>query len=221
MRFKATLMICAVLFGGAAKAQVAPGTPAPHQPGVAASKPAPAQAPAAPSQAPEKIDPAKEAKIRQLMEVTQSVKLGDNISAYINNQVRTVMSHSLAPEKVQPFMDAFAQKFNPSAQSTAVTAAVIPIYARLLSTEDLDGLLQFYQSPLGQRTLKALPEITQQSENAGVQIEQKAAMDTLQAMSGDYPELKNLLAPQGGASSGPGGPGGPPASGLSPAVPNR
>jgi hypothetical protein len=218
MRFKATLMICAVLFGGAAKAQIAPGTPAPHQPGVAASKPEPAQSSAAPSEAPDKIDSAKEAKIRQLMEVTQSVKLGDNISTYSTNQVRTVISHSLAPEKLQPFMDSFAQKFNPGAQSTAVTAAVIPIYARLLSTEDLDGLIQFYQSPLGQRTLKALPEITQQSENAGIQIEQKAAMDTLQSMSGDYPELKSLLAPPGGA---PNGPGAPPAPGISPTVPNR
>lgn len=220
MRFKALLIVCAIFCGGAAQAQIAPGTPAQHQPGVAASKPAPT-APATQSQAPEKIDPAKEAKVRHLMEVTHSVDLGDNISTYINNQVRTVMSHSLPPEKLQPFMDSFAQKFNRSAQSTAVNAAVIPIYARLLSTEDLDGLIQFYESPLGQRTLKALPEITQQSEAVGVQIEQKAAMDTLQGMSGDYPELKSLLAPPGGAQNGPGTPASPQSPGISPAVPNR
>jgi hypothetical protein len=196
-----------------------PKPPAQHQPGTAA-QPAPATKPAPPSA--EKADPAKDAAIRHLMAITETDKLGDNISTYLTNQVRNVMSRSLPADRLPQFMDAFSQKFAAGAPSAAVTTAAVSIYARAFSMEDIQGLIQFYESPLGQRVVKTLPQVAQESQSTGVQIEQNAAMKTLESMQDDYPELKPMLqqAPAQGAAPAPGATPAPtptPAPHLSPA----
>jgi hypothetical protein len=57
-------------------------------------------------------------------------------------------------------------------------------------------LIQFYESPLGQRVVKALPDVVQQSQMAGVQIEQASALKVLREMTDEYPELKQVLPPE-------------------------
>ena len=86
-----------------------------------------------------------------------------------------------------------------SAPSGAVADAVIPIYARHFSTDDIQGLIQFYESPLGQRVVKTMPQVTQESESAGIQLDQKAAIKVLRGMQDEYPELKQMLPPENGA----------------------
>ena len=156
------------------------------------------------------------------MEITQTSKLGENINAYITNQVRTVMGRAIQPDRLGAFMDAFNKKFNAAAPSSAVTDAMVPIYASSFSQEDIDGLVKFYESPLGQRVVKTLPEVEQKSQQAGLQIEQQAVMTVLSSMVDQYPELKPMLQPppQPGAAPAPGASAAPaPAPAPKPAAP--
>lgn len=209
MKFRTALIAAAIFAAGPALAQTSPtGTPplrpAQHQPGepaqpahVAPAQPARVQTPAPPATN-EKIDPAKEAAIRHLMDITETAKLGDNITAFITNQVRSVMSRTIESENLDKFMDTFSQKFGASAPSSAVTDAMVPIYARAFSMEDIQGLVQFYESPLGRRVVKALPDVMQESQNAGAEIDRKAAIGVLRGMSAEYPELSKILPPEDG-----------------------
>ncbi|HXQ25051.1 MAG TPA: DUF2059 domain-containing protein [Candidatus Acidoferrales bacterium] len=231
MKMRAALIAAALFVAIPALAQTpAPSTqqkpPAPHQPGVAAAPAAKpttepgTKAPAPPPSADDaKIDPAKEAAIRHLMDVTQTSKLGENIGAYITNQVRSVMSRAIAPDSLAKFMDTFNQKLAVSSPPSKVTDAAVPIYARVFSMEDVQGLTQFYESPLGQKVIKTLPQVSQETQQAGVEIEQKAAMEVLQAMSNDYPELKQMLQAQAPAPSSTPAPQKAPAPGAAPATP--
>jgi uncharacterized protein len=162
-----------------------PGTPAPHNPDQA-------EKPERGATATPKPDPAKEAAIRHLMDLTQTSKLGDT------NQVRTGLARALKPDALPKFMDEFNQKFVAAAPVSSVTDAMVPIYASAFSTEDIQGLIQFYESPLGQRVVKNLPTVDQQSQAAGVRIEQTAALTVLRGMSEEYPELKQILPPENG-----------------------
>jgi hypothetical protein len=211
MKFRTALFAAFLFVAGPALAQTSPtatspARPVPHQPGVPAqpahvpaAQPAKVQAPAPPA-VDEKIDPAKEAAIRHLMDITETAKLGDNITAFITNQVRSVMSRTIQPENLDKFMDTFSQKFGASAPSSAVTDAMVPIYARAFSMEDIQGLVQFYESPLGRRVVKALPDVMQDSQNAGAEIDRKAAIGILRGMSAEYPELSRILPPEDGQS---------------------
>jgi hypothetical protein len=204
MKVRTALIAVGLLFASPLLAQTpstgAQANPPAHQPGVPAkSTTTPTQtqkATPAPS-TPEKVDPAKEAAIRHLMELTQASKIGDEISAYVTSQVRQALSQAMPPDRLAKLMDGFNQKMLTAAPPSAVTDAAIPIYAHAFSMEDLQALIQFYESPVGQRMVKALPQVMRGSQELGVQMQQKGAMNVLEEMSSDYPELKPMLKPQG------------------------
>jgi hypothetical protein len=202
MRVRSALIAVALFFAGSAFAQApATGTlpkpPAPHQPGVPAKTPTPAaKAPAPqPISTSEKTDAAKDAAIRHLMDITQTSKLGENVSTFLTDRVRAAISQKLTPDRLPKFMDEFNQKYAAAKTSNAVEDAVVPLYAKAFSMEDIEGLVKFYESPLGQRVVKTLPQVLQDSQTAGLQIGQKAAVDVLGQMTGEYPELKAMLGP--------------------------
>jgi len=194
-------IFAALCLGAPALAQ-APTTgvlqkPQQHQPGVTdPSHTSTPEAKPAPSHSADKVDPEKDAAIRHLMDITETSKLGDNIATYLKGQVHDGVGRAIGPEKVDAFMGTFNRKFSATSPTTAVTDAMVPIYAKAFSMEDIQGLIQFYESPLGQRVVKALPDVVQQSQMAGVQIEQASALKVLREMTDEYPELKQVLPPE-------------------------
>jgi hypothetical protein len=149
------------------------------------------------------------------MEVTGSAKLGDEVGSYLVGQVHDGAVRGITPDaRFQKFMDTFNKEFASRYSSSEVMERAVAIYAAHLSIEDIQAISQFYESPAGQRMIQALPQIVQESQAAGVQIGQKAAMDSLRTMTADYPELKDMLPPDSGA-----GPGAPAPSSATPPAP--
>ena len=51
--------------------------------------------------------------------------------------------------------------------------AMVPIYRRHLSKTDVDEIIRFYSSAVGQRLLREQPQMIQEGMQAGVEIQQK------------------------------------------------
>jgi uncharacterized protein len=174
----------------------APGagqTPAASAPAAARSS-GTSQAPAGAAAQAAPVDPAKAAAVRQLLQVTDSGKLGEELVSLVTTQVRQAMGGAITqPDRLQQFMDAFSKGLGSRVTPQQINDAVIPIYASHLSLEDLEGLVAFYQSPAGQHVIKALPLIIQESQNAGASMTRTAAVDTLRSMTTDYPEVQQVL----------------------------
>ena len=216
-----------------APASSTPPTLAPHAtPGQAApAKPA-AQTPPAPA---EKIDPAKDAAIRHLMDITETSKMGENIASYITNKVHDGAGRAIPADQLPKFMDTFSQKFTAGLPPTAVNDAIVAIYAKHFSLDDIQTLTKFYESPIGQRIVKEMPDVNQQMGIAGQQIETAVAISVLRGMTDEFPQLKQMLPPDSSApapSSGPApapatpsqgtkAPSLPPPSTLKPAAPEK
>ena len=202
MRAILALIVSSLFITGAVSAQSPAGgqqqTPPAHQPGVKAnpadSQPQPAQTPAA-----EKVDPAKEAAIRHLMEITGTSKLGDQIMEVVKSKVHDGMAHRIPAERLPKFMETFDQSLKQRASPEQIDDAIIPIYSAHFSLEDIQGMTQFYESPLGQRAVKTMPQIYQEAQKAGGELAQKGTFETLREMTGEYPELKAVLPPEEGA----------------------
>jgi hypothetical protein len=195
-----------------------------HQPGVATKPALTPQGDASTgsrtqsSDSTAKLDPAKDAAIRHLMDITEVSNMGQNIQSYITQQVQEVAGRAVGAGRVQKFMDTFSTQFNASASPTAVTDAMVTIYAKNFSMEDIQGLIQFYETPLGKRVVKTLPEVSQQSQRLGVEMEQNAALTVLRGMSNEYPEIKPMLpADDSRPSEGTSAPGAAPAPKPAPA----
>jgi hypothetical protein len=158
-----------------------PSEPAAKREGQASRRPADASA---------KIDPAKEADIRQLMEVTGAKDLGQQLMDAGIAQFRAGVTESQPDNpRAKQFADAFAQHFEKHFDPHALTETVIPIYEKHLSSEDLKELLAYYQSPLGQRMLKVLPVVARESQAAGFKLGQKAAEQAMEDLKAEYPEF--------------------------------
>jgi uncharacterized protein len=216
MKLKTALIVAAFAAAGPALAQssATPATapkPAQHQPGTAApqSSTAPAAAPA------EKLDPAKDAAIRHLLDLTEISKMGDNISARITEEVQGAVGRGLQQDQLPKFMDAFKQKFAAAAPPSKVTDAIVPVYAKHFTMEDIQGLTKFYESPLGTKLVKEMPDVVQESQSIGVQMDQSAALVVLRGMEDDYPVLKQMLPPDPNAPAPAPAPAAPAAPGDS------
>jgi len=137
-----------------------------------------------------RIDPAKEADIRRLMEVTGVNTLGDQLMTAGIAQFRaSVMEARPDDPRAKQFADAFAARFQKHFDPHSVIETVIPVYDKHLSAEDLRALLDYYKSPFGQRMLKVLPEIARDSQMAGFSVGQKAADEALDDLKTEYPEF--------------------------------
>lgn len=214
MRFQTALMAAVLCLASAALGQApAPATSTPSKPSLAA-KPAQPQTetqakPPVLAPAPEKIDPAKDAAIRHLLDITEESKMGERMDNFITGRVREGVSRMLPPDRLQKFMESFTQKFDASAPPSSVTDAQVSIYAKHFSMEDIQALVQFYETPAGQHVVKAMPQVSREAQSASQEIDQKAALDVLREMSEEYTELKQILPPENPK----------PAAGPSPAAP--
>jgi uncharacterized protein len=136
------------------------------------------------------IDPTKEARIRELMEVTGAKNLGQQLIEAGMEQFRgSVQDSQPNNPRAKQFADAFVARFQKHFDPDSLTERVIPIYDKYLTTDDLKGLLDYYHSPLGQRMLKALPEVTRESQATGFALGQKAAQETMEELKADFPEF--------------------------------
>lgn len=141
-------------------------------------------------QAPRSIDPAKEADIRKLIDLTGAKSLGEQLMSAGMEQFRaSVLDSQPDNPRAKQFVDAFVARFQEHFDPNSLSEAVIPIYDKYLTAEDLKGLLEYYSSPLGQRMLKVLPEIAQESQAAGFSLGQKAAQQTMEDLKADFSEF--------------------------------
>src|SRR6202050_1481799 len=165
-------------------------------PGAAQQKPAPAQpgqTAAAPPASSEKLDPAKDAAIRHLLEITGVSKEGEDIAAGWTDRVHTGMSRVVPADQLPKFMETFSTKFNASAPPSAITDAMVAIYARHFSIEDIQGVTKFYESPLGQRMVKEMSDVSRESQTVGLQMDQKIVMQVLWSMADEYYQFKHII----------------------------
>ena len=191
MKLGTALIAAVLLTASPLLAQAPPGAaqqkPAPVQPGQPAATPA-----VAPS---EKLDPAKDAAIRHLLEITGVSKEGEDIAAGWTDRVHTGMGRVVAADQLPKFMETFTAKFSASAPPAAITDAMVAIYARHFSIEDIQGVTKFYESPLGQLMVKEMPDVSREAQTAGMQMDQKVVIEVLRGMSDEYPQIKPLLPP--------------------------
>ena len=137
-----------------------------------------------------KIDAAKEARIHELMDVTGTTRLGEQFLKTAMEQLRASVAGSRPQDaRAQQLLELFLERFQKHFDPHALTEIIVPIYDKYFSEEDLKGLLEFYRSPLGQRTLKALPEITREAQAAGFALGQQAAEAAMQEVQTEHPEL--------------------------------
>lgn len=100
----------------------------------------------------------KEQKVNQLMDVMGMTK---NMTLVFDQMI----SHYNTSYPEVP--EIFWTKFRNNIDFKSLEGKLGVIYTKYYTSEDIDGLIKFYQSPLGQKTMTTLPNIMQESMAIG------------------------------------------------------
>ena len=164
-----------------------------------------AAAAAAESAKPEaaKIDPAKEADIRRLLDVTGVTAVMLQSMSGSENDIKPLLMNSFPPGAYRDkLIDLFFAKFNSKIDAKSLIDLIIPIYDKHLKRDEIQGLARFYSTPLGQKVITVLPQITVEAQDAGRKWGENLGRQSMEDVFAEHPELVQAVRDAGKASSG-------------------
>lgn len=103
-------------------------------------------------------DTTKIAGIKTLLEITGSGNLG--VQAVQNMFASFKKSFPAVPEE---YWIGVMKEVNPE----VLTTMIIPIYDKYYTSEEIHKMIEFYQTPLGKKVISTMPQIMQESMQAG------------------------------------------------------
>jgi hypothetical protein len=137
-------------------------------------------------------NPPSEASIKQLLEVGQAHKLVDTMSAQMLGYMKQIMQQATQGERVTPEIQKHIDSLE--AEITAALKEVLdwnklePMYVRVYQKSftqgEVDGLIAFYKTPIGQALLTKMPAVMQNTLNEMQQMMQPM-MQRMQRMQQD------------------------------------
>lgn len=109
--------------------------------------------------------------IQELIAVTDSKKIIDNMGAGLEGMMNTSMQQTLQGKPISPEQEAILAKMKTKIVTlmkeeiswSKLEPVTIQIYKESFSQEEVDGMLTFYKSPAGQAVIKKMPVVMQKS----------------------------------------------------------
>jgi len=145
-------------------------------------------------QAPARIDPAKDALIRKLFEIQGTRKTMQEVITGISNNMKPTLVRSLPPGDYRDkLIDLFFERFQSKLKVDDLIEVSVPVYDKYFSKEDLAGLVQFYQTPLGQKVNSVLPKVLVETQAAAAGIGEELGRSSMMEVLAEHPDLAKAL----------------------------
>lgn len=190
MKLLAAVACLLLLTASAARAQSAAQQPA--SPPVA-QQPA-AQAPATPTAPTPKIDPAKEADIRRLLDLTGAKARALDAMNEMESSIRPLLLNALPPGDYRSkLIDLFFAKFHAKFDPQSFVDMAVPLYDKYFTDDDIKGLIQFDQTPLGRKTLDSLPRLQDELQQSARLWGQGMGQECMREVLAEHPELAKAM----------------------------
>ena len=141
-----------------------------------------------------KIDPAKEADIRLLLDVVGTKALVAQTMGTMEKAMKPLLMNSLPPgEYREKLVNLFFEKFQAKADGQSLLELAIPLYDKNLSHEQIKGLIQFYQTPLGQKAVSVLPKLTAELQEEGRKWGENIGRQSMLEVMSEHPDLAHAM----------------------------
>lgn len=179
MKISAAVVLCLFLVASAQAAQ-----------NHAAAAPASAAASASES----KIDPAKEADIRHLLDAAGTVAIVQQVMHNLEQSLKPTLTNSLPPgDYRERLVDLFFEKFRSKFDGKRILDLAVTRYDENFSDEEIKGLITFYETPLGRKVANLLPKLTTEMQQDGQRIGQQVGRDSMTEVLSEHPDIAQAL----------------------------
>mgnify|MGYP001561196161 CR=1 FL=1 len=117
------------------------------------------------------INAAKKNAIRELLNMSGASKIGEIFTKNTIKQTTAIFKKSQPdlPEKAFEILEQETTKIvnEEMLEKESFYELLYPIYDKYYSIEDIKGLINFYKTPLGKKTIEVLPNLSHESFMAG------------------------------------------------------
>jgi len=145
--------------------------------------------------APSKIDPGKEADIRRLLELIGAKGMASQSVNSMSATLRPLMINSLPPGDYRgKLIDLWLAKFLTKLDVQQMVDAAIPLYDRYFTDDEIKGLIAFYQTAVGQKSVSMVPKISADMQSQGVKLGQDAGRQAMLEVLAENPDLAKALS---------------------------
>jgi hypothetical protein len=150
-----------------------------------------------------KISPEKLADIQKLLDLVGTRKLVEQTMNESTKQMRPALVSALPPGAYRDkLIDLFIAKFKEKFDSNELLELTIPAYDKHFSHEEINGLIAFYQTPLGQKSQSVLPQLMQELQQAGASMGEQLGRSSMAEVLTEHPELAKQMETAGKATQG-------------------
>jgi len=114
----------------------------------------------------------------------------------MEKNIRPMITNSLPPGDYRTkLVDLFFEKFqsHSKAELPQLLDSAVPLYDKYFSHEDIKGLIEFYQTPLGQKALGVLPKLSIEMQGEGMKMGEKLGRQSMMEVLSEHPELQKSL----------------------------
>ena len=177
-----------LLVGSTVAQTSAPSSPQPNPPKPAAATTEPEKL------QPQKIDSAKEADIRKLMDLAGTRALIDQMMNSTVQNIKPLMTNALPPgDYREKLVNLFFEKFRSKAETQKLLDIAVVVYDKYYTREEIRGLIEFYGTPLGQKTISVIPHLMADLQEAGGKWGEVLGRDSMAEVLAEHPELEKAL----------------------------
>ena len=128
----------------------------------------------------------KEQKVRELLTLTEAANIGVDSSKRFLDAFRE--AYPTIPEE-------FWNKFAKEIKASDLEDAIVPIYLKYYSEDDLNNLIAFYKTPIGKKVIANMPLIMKESSEAGMKWGKEIGQKVIDEMEAEYSSTDAELPP--------------------------
>ncbi len=136
----------------------------------------------------------KKDNIRHLMTVMGVEKLTQTmLDQYLQAMKPILAKSSTNNEEVRKRLDRFSEIMSEEFKQVNLSSLHVELYDKYFTNDEIKGLIQFYESPVGKKYIEVLPAITQESMKRGMEVGSTVGQKALARLLEEFPELKSVL----------------------------
>ena len=141
-----------------------------------------------------KIDPAKEADIRKLLDLAGTKAVMQQTIDRMSESIKPLMTNSLPPgEYRDKLINIFFQKFQSRLDLQHMLDLIVPVYDKYFSAEEVKELVKYYESPLGRKATSVVPKIMAEAGDAGREWGRQLGKQCMEEVLAENPDLRQAL----------------------------
>ena len=123
------------------------------------------------AQDPGQVSPETRQRIERLIEVTGALNVAKIMSAAVTQEMTNAVKR-VRPDIPPGALDIVAEEVTSVISEEMVAKdgfidRIVPVYAKYFTNDDLDAMIEFYETPVGRKTISVMPQVTKEAIQIG------------------------------------------------------